>query len=301
MTASTPRNARVIPARRGARNVYVHLAVRFAAPDGHDLHLQIIQPSGDAAMLGRAEAFANRYPCVVFVQGSGWREQALGTAIAPLCRFAERGFVIAIAEYRPSTVAPFPAQVQDAKTAVRWLREHADSYSVDADRMVIAGDSSGGHTALLVHATDGLAVLDDDPRGAPLRLRGAVSLYGPTDLMAMRDDEAVRQVIGASGEQEFARVARAANPLTYVDADRALAPVLLAHGTEDDVVPCVQSVDYAHALTRMGHRPELVLVDGAHHGGWPSFFTRELADLVEGFLRVGCGLAGGDDAAMPVR
>ncbi len=198
-------------------------------------------------------------------------------------------------------MAPFPAQVQDAKIAVRWLREHAEPYGIDADRMLIAGDSSGGHTALLVHATDGLAVLDDDPRGTPLRLRGAVSLYGPTDLMAMRDDDAVRQVIGVSDKEEFARVTHAANPLAYVDADRALAPVLLAHGTEDDVVPCAQSVDYVHALTRVGHRPELVLVEGGRHGVWPSFYTRELADLVEQFLREACGLAGGDDSAMPVR
>ena len=80
-----------------------------------------------------------------------------------LCRFAERGYVIAIVQYRPSAVAPHPAQVHDAKTAVRWLRQNSDQYGIDPDRITISGDSSGGHTALLVHATDGSPALDEDP------------------------------------------------------------------------------------------------------------------------------------------
>jgi acetyl esterase/lipase len=113
---------RVVPARRGLRNVYVHLDVPYAAKDGRNLRLQIIQPSQDATFEDPAQVFAERFPCIVFVQGSGWGEQPLGSSMAFWCRFAERGYTIAIVEYRPSSLALFPAQVKDAKTAVRWLR-----------------------------------------------------------------------------------------------------------------------------------------------------------------------------------
>ncbi|WP_432536201.1 alpha/beta hydrolase fold domain-containing protein [Kineococcus arenarius] len=276
-------NVRVIAAATGRINVYVHLDVVHAHRDGLDLHLQIIQPSGDAALLGWETAFAHRYPCIVFVEGSGWREQALGAAMSYLCRFAERGYVIAIVQHRPSSVAPHPAQVHDAKAAVRWLREHAEQYGIDPDRTVVSGDSSGAHTALLVHATDGSSALDDAPQAGPLGLSHAVVFYPPTDLTLMDHDDAVRELLGGRRPSQDPAAAVAASPAHYLD-ERRRGPVLLVHGTADDVVPHEHSTAYAGALRQSGQQCEVVLVEGGGHGIWPSLFTPELADIVNEFL-----------------
>lgn len=284
MSFSEPENTRVVAAVPDRTNVYVHLNVVYRQRGDLSLHLQIIQPSGDAAMLGWEEAFAGRYPCIAFVQGSGWREQALGSAMAYLCRFAERGYVIAIVEHRSSAVAPHPAQVHDAKAAVRWLRQNADQYRIDPDRIIIAGDSSGGHTALLTHATDGSHALDDEPQAAPLNLAGAVALYAPTDLMLMDHDDAVRSLLGGRRPSEDPEAAQAAGPAHHLDS-RPRGPVLLVHGTRDEVVPHEHSLAYAHALREAGHKCDLVLVEQAQHGIWPSLFNSEVADIVDDFLR----------------
>ena len=177
----------VVTAARELRNVYVHLNVPYAKKSGHTLHLQIIQPSRDATFAEASLVFAERFPCIVFVQGSAWGEQPLGSSMAFWCRFAEHGYTVAIVEYRPSSVAVFPAQVQDAKTAVRWLHSHADAYSIDPAWIVMAGDSSGGHTTLMVHATQDLPLFDDEP-GEPLDIAAFVDFYGPTDLSRLNDE-----------------------------------------------------------------------------------------------------------------
>ncbi len=273
----------VIAAVPGRTNVYVHLDVVYATRDGLDLHLQIIQPSGDAAMQGWEAAFAARYPCIAFVQGSGWREQALGSAMAHLCRFAERGYVVAIVQYRSSSLAAHPAQVHDAKAAVRWLRQHADIYGIDPERITIAGDSSGGHTALLVHATDGSSELDEHPQDEALNLHSAIAFYAPTDLRLMDRDDAVRDLLGGRRPSEDPAAALAANPGQYLH-QRQRGPVLLVHGTQDEVVPHEHSLAYARALRGVGHQADLVLVEGGRHGIWPSLFSTELADIVDDFL-----------------
>ena len=75
---------------------------------------------------------------------------------------ARRGFVTAILQYRESDLAAFPAQIQDAKTGVRFLRKHAEEYHIDVDNIFIMGDSSGGHTAVLAGITAGQDILDTE-------------------------------------------------------------------------------------------------------------------------------------------
>lgn len=281
---------RVIASNPGARQVFVHLDVQYAVKDGHALRLVVLEPSLDHST---AELDAERFPLVAYVQGSGWREQALGTAVEPLLAFARRGYVVAIIEHRPSSVATFPAQVADARTAVRWLLQHAADFHVDPARLALWGDSSGGHTTLMTAVTAGDPTFTDEPDADPLAISCYVDFYGPTALDLMDSEPSTMQhsgpgspeseLLGAESLAAAPDLVRAADPRCHLSRDRPLAPILIAHGSKDRLVPFQQSVLMYEALREADQPVELVQVRGADHGG-PTFWTDELMDLVHDFI-----------------
>ncbi len=102
-----------------------------------------------------------RYPLIVYVQGSGFRKQEYFKPIPQLAQFVHEGYVVASVEYRYSDEGGvFPAQVQDLKAAIRYLRAHAGEYQIDPDRIALWGDSSGGHTVALAALSDGVEEFD---------------------------------------------------------------------------------------------------------------------------------------------
>lgn len=250
--------------------------IEFARPQNAEpLLLDLYLPAGVTRQGGR--------PAVVHFHGGGWRtgeRSSLGPAVdgfglSPIEQLADAGFVVASADYRLSTVATFPAQLLDAKAAVRWLRAHAAEYGVDPHRIYAWGDSAGGHLASLlgltadfpVHA--GIDAPDDD------RVAGVVAWYPPTDLLRMggqarpdavarADDPGSREalLIGAQ-PADAPDKARAASPLSYVHA--GAPPFLLIHGTADRFVPVAQSTSLAGALEDAGNAVELLLLEGADH------------------------------------
>lgn len=277
----------------GGRSVVVNLDVTYAVKDGRPLHLVVIQPGVDWASGEQAAIDDERFPLIVYIQGSGWMEQQLGSCVDPLTDFARRGYVIAIVEYRPSSVATFPAQVTDAITATRWLLRHADDFHLDAGRVAVWGDSSGGHTALMMAVNGDDPSWSDEPDSAPLPISCAVDFYGPTALDLM-DDEPTTMAHSSAGSPEsmllggapladVPDLVRRADPRTYVSADRPVVPILIAHGSRDRLVPYPQSVLMYDALRDAGHPVEMIQVRGAAHGG-PTLWTQELMDLVAGFL-----------------
>ncbi|MCV2393877.1 alpha/beta hydrolase [Actinotalea sp. M2MS4P-6] len=271
------------------------LAVEYAAKSGRRLHLQIVAPpvppSDDAA---GAES-GRRFPLVVFVQGSAWGEQMLGQELPALAHFAARGYVVAVVEYRPSDVAPFPAQVRDTRSAVRFLRTHADRYRIDPSRVALWGDSSGAHTALLTALTEGDPEYSDEPDGEPLHVSCVVDYYGPTDIARMNEEPSVQDHVSPTspegmligGHDVLARPDLVAPTVLagHLHPDRDVPPVLMVHGSRDRLVPFGQSVLLHDALVDAGRSVELYQLRGADHGG-PPFWQEPVLDLVDGFLRL---------------
>ena len=138
----TTEGMKVIPADYSGRSCLIHTNIRYAQKSDIPLHLHIIEPrqDDDENMI---------FPLILYVQGSAWFQQDMGNELAQLSRFARRGFVIAVLEYRPSTIAPFPAQIKDTKTALRFMKRHATTYHADPEAIMLWGDSSGGHTAVM--------------------------------------------------------------------------------------------------------------------------------------------------------
>ncbi|AEE46949.1 alpha/beta hydrolase [Cellulomonas fimi] len=258
----------------------VWMNVPYAEASDRTLHVQVVWPP--IADWSSPQV----YPTVVFVQGSGWGRQELGQWLLPLAQLARRGYVVAVVEHRPSDVAPFPAQVEDVRSAVRFLRAHADRVRVDPGRVALWGDSSGGHLVLLTAVTDGMAgapgVHDDEP----LDVRAVVDFYGPSDLARMPEDPACVQLLGGVDPRRHAEAAAPAAVATHVRpvAEHPLPPMLVVHGSDDEVVPFEQSVLLAESLLAAGQPVELVRLEGAGHGAG-AFFGDAVMDVVDRFLR----------------
>jgi acetyl esterase/lipase len=252
------------------------LGIQYAEKDGCRLHLQVLLPP-------MAPESNSRYPAVLYVQGSAWFPQNLGQELPGLADFARRGYVVAIVEYRPSALAPFPAQVDDTKSAVRFLRANAGRFHVDPDRIALWGDSSGGHTTVHVH-------LDPEPLG----LRCAVDFYGPTDISRMNTEPSIMDhrgpdspegmLIGGRPVLENPELVAPTIAMNRIPTDRRLPPLLIMHGSQDRLVPFGQSVLLYEALVAAGQPVALYQLRGSDHGG-PAFWQPAVLDIVDDFLR----------------
>ncbi len=210
------------------------------------------------------------FPTVVCVHGGGWvggdRKQ-MGQTIHALAR---RGYVAVSPDYRLAPHDRFPAQVEDCKAAVRWLRANAAAYKIDADHIGAVGFASGGHLACLLGMTD----KDDGMEGSggnadqSSRVQAVVSFFGPTDL-TWRDwnlDVTAKNLIPLIGgtiadkPEEY----RKASPLTY--AGKNAAPLLMFHGDRDKIVPLEQSQKLADRITAAGGVARVFVVEGEGHG-----------------------------------
>lgn len=175
-SSASAKNMRQLTITADPSQVTYHPNVHYISRNGLDLTLQILEPKQGKPKM----------PCIVYVQGSAWMKQNVYANLPQLVQFAKRGYVIAIVEYRPSSVAPFPAQLQDAKTAIRFMRANAARYHIDTDNVFIWGDSSGGHTALLVGLTQNNPELDTPELNTySAGVNAVVDFYGPTDITQM--------------------------------------------------------------------------------------------------------------------
>ncbi|WP_036393550.1 alpha/beta hydrolase [Micromonospora chokoriensis] len=212
-------------------------------------------------------------PVLVWIHGGAWlfgspKQPADWLMEAdPFTAAIRAGFAVASAQYRLCAEARFPAQLDDVKAAVRWLRRHGDKVGVDRERIGVWGESAGGHLASMVALTGN----DQDDSG----VRAAVCWYAPSNLLTMQSqahpsgtidhdaaDSPESLLIGAP-LAENPELGRVASPITYV-TDQA-PPMLLIHGDQDVVVPVGQSEELAAALTAAGAEVELLVVPGADH------------------------------------
>jgi acetyl esterase/lipase len=206
------------------------------------LYLDVTRPDG-----------ATRLPAIIWLHGGAWRMGDRTWLPDFWDDFALSGFVMVSIDYTLSGDAPFPRNLHDVRTAIRWVRAHADHYGVIPDAVGLWGSSAGGHLASLVALTGGDATV-----------QAVVDGYGPADLLA--PDQDVPPTVGLLGgsPREFPDRARAASPALH-DASQA-PPFLILHGTGDDLVPASQSIALYDSLARAGRDATLYLIDGFGHG-----------------------------------
>ncbi|MGH1550658.1 alpha/beta hydrolase fold domain-containing protein [Leifsonia poae] len=220
-------------------------------------------------------------PLIVWTGGNGWLEDTgggTGSGVAAL--FGPHGYAVAGVNIRSSAEATFPGQVEDLRAAIHFLRRNADRYRIDPDRIGVAGDSSGGWTALMVALTTPQGDSTPEPVGA------ALAMYAPVDFLAMDRDlpancrpdrprdrvswcqqdasSSTSRMLGCALPVCPPALLESATPSRFVDADDP--PVMLVHGTLDELVPWQQSTALFDAITAAEGRAELILVPRGSHG-----------------------------------
>ena len=224
-------------------------------------------------------------PVVVWVYGGAFRggsknDGQTGTATW----LVPRGYAVAAFNYRLSQDAKFPAQIEDCKAAVRWVRANATTYQLDPNRIAAWGASAGGHLSAMLGTSS--STKDSS------RVQAVVDFYGPTDFLKMDGaaipggqkhdppDSPESQLVGGPIQENKDKVARA-NPITYVSADAP--PFLILHGERDPLVPVNQSELLFEALKAAGANVTFHKIAGAGHGG-PQFGTPMICAMVLAFL-----------------
>jgi acetyl esterase/lipase len=233
--------------------------------------------------LARPETASGPLPCILVIHGGGWRGGNYKQHVPQILDFAKQGFAAATVQYRLVPTARWPAQIEDVKCAVRYLRANARQYGIDKNRIGAVGFSAGAHLAMLLGTMDpkdGLEGNGGHPE-EPSKVQAVVAFFGPTDLSQPDFPPAVQpllhDLLGTTRDENLAAF-KAASPVSYVDAGDA--PVLIYHGTKDRLVPYQQAYLMTDALTKAGVGGRVELLLGADHG-WPN---PELARTVAGTI-----------------
>jgi len=237
----------------------------------------------------------HKFPLIIYIQGSAWLKQDVYINTANLAKFAARGYAIGIVQYRESDLATFPAQIQDAKTAIRFMRMHGDEYNIDTKNVFVWGDSSGGHTAVLTGLTAGTTDLDTDTYGTySCQVNGVVDVFGPTDIRRMNDFPSTWEHRAANspegkfigGLQVDMHEAEAAKTVAanYVSKSRKQPPVLIFHGTKDRLVTYNQSELLYEKLKACGQDVTMYRLKGADHGDTP-FWSEKVLNIIDKFMQ----------------
>jgi acetyl esterase/lipase len=229
------------------------------------------------------EKVSGPLPVIVWLHGGGWsrgrKERCPAVSLVP------DGYAVASIDYRLTGVAPFPAQIEDCKAAIRWLRANASKYNLDPDRIGVWGFSAGGHLAALLGTSGGVRELEGtgDNISYSSRVQAVCVVSGPGNLLEQYRDAtgpsaaemnpkvkpALEALIGGSPEQNKEK-ALAASPITYVSKDDP--PFLIIQGEKDITVPVSVTQSFFAALKAAGVDATLEIATGRGHGvGGPKF------------------------------
>ncbi|OIN84243.1 alpha/beta hydrolase [Francisella sp. TX07-6608] len=248
------------------------------------------------------KSFAKPYPAIIAIHGGAFLGgDKADYQIKPMLEGIKHGYAVVSVNYRLANEAKFPAQIQDIKAAIRFIKANANKYNLNPNAIAVWGDSAGANLAALA-ATSGnkITKLDDLSLGNKdysANVQACVDWFGPTDFSKM-DDQFRQSGLGkpihsqnnspeslyiGSNVGNSPQKVKMADPETYISKDTP--PFLIEHGSVDNVVPAQQSINFYKKLVKTigKDKVELVIIDGAKHGG-EKFESKSNLELVFKFL-----------------
>lgn len=249
------------------------------------------------------KASQSKYPVVLYIYGSAWysnngKGADMNTVGAALL---DAGFAVVTPNHRSSSDAKFPAQIQDIKAVIRFIRGNASKYKFDTSFIASSGSSSGGHLASLAGVTNGVkqytvgsATIDlegslGDNDNYSSKVDAVVDFFGPIDFLRMEACSTYKS--GSSPEADVLGVnigqnldkARLLSPITYVDPTDP--PIIIFHGGQDNVVPSCQSQYFYDKFQQAGVESEYVFVSNGQHGPNVNNTQQNLQKMVQFLLK----------------
>jgi acetyl esterase/lipase len=218
-------------------------------------------------------------PLVAWIHGGAWMMNDKYADMSYMKNtvrgFIEKGYALASIDYRFSTEAVFPAQIQDCNQALEYLYQHAGQYKLNRNRIALIGFSAGGHLASLLALSNNNSVNEFDPPGIKthFKIKCVLDFYGPSDfvILGASPDTSINNarnpvsiLLGAL-PLERPDLAKRASPVTYVDKNDP--PFLIVQGEKDQSVPYTQSKLLSSWLTLAGVKNQLIIVPNAPHYG----------------------------------
>ena len=237
-------------------DVELREGVEYGQVGSRSLRLDLYQP----------KRRKGKTPGLIFIHGGAWKSGQRQDYRVYTTWFAQRGYVAATIDYRLSHEARFPAAVEDAKCAVRWMRARAASLGVDPDKIVVIGGSAGGHLAMMVGYSADDATLEGTGGHAHVtsEVAAVVDFYGPFDLETPegKSSDVVQDFLGQHSYDEAPELWKRVSPATYLDAGDP--PTLILHGSIDETVPITQAEKLSQRLRELRIPFRYLRL-----GGWP--------------------------------
>lgn len=238
-----------------------------------------------------------RVPAILYVHGGGWfsGDKTTGTGLEDIPELVGRGYLVAAVNYRLAPRYKFPAQIEDLKCAVRFLRANAATYGLDPAHMGVFGDSAGGHLAALLGVTDDNYGFDGALGGIEpsTQVQAVVDMFGPADLTLTFERDGSPLIEHVFGTSDYkGEIIRRASPVTYVSSGDP--PFLIIHGDKDDQVLLSQSEELYQKLVSAGVQANFIIVKNSGHNFTPiggpispnrSEITTAIANFFDKYLK----------------
>lgn len=225
-------------------------------------------------------------PTLVYFHGGGWVFGTKEGSVLQFLPFIEKGWTVVNVEYRMANVSHAPAAVEDTRCALRWVMRNAKQYNFDTSKIVLSGQSAGGHLSLITGMLPEGTGLDNGCYGEEkMNVAAIINWYGITDINDVFAGNNLKNyaVMWMGSQPNAAEIARRVSPLTYVRA--GLPPILTIHGDADDVVPYSHAVRLHEALDKAQVPNKLLTIGGGKHGGFTQAeFVRNF-DQIWNFLK----------------
>lgn len=251
-----------------------YLNIAFKKTESHELYADFYVPED-----------VENPPVIMWIHGGGWKD--LNRKWCLVFPQTERGYAVCSVDYRYSDEAVFPAQMLDLKDALLFVKESGRLYGYDESRVILAGDSAGGHLCSLLGVSAGNK--DWEKQEGDYRVSAVVDFCGPCRLGEVAGEEredhtVIDQLLGTNGERKLIKGRGAlASPITYIDGTEP--PFLILHGSVDPTVPPDESRALRNALESAGVPVHMYLVPGGVHGLGGGLIDQVIQEFLDYYVK----------------
>lgn len=256
---------------------FIEPNIVYEKVDGMEMKLDVYRPK---------VKIAKPLPTLIFIHGGGWRAGTKESYSLRVLPWLEKGWNVVNVEYRVTSMGRAPAAVEDCRCALRWVIENAEKYSFDKNKIVVSGQSAGGHLALMTGMATKESVFDKNCGGAETRVAAIINWFGITDvgdlLQGKNKTEFASNWIGADRFNQLDLI-KQVSPLTYIR--EGLPPIITIHGDADPLVPYSHAVRLHEGLTSAKVPNQLFTVKKGDHGDFSVKDSIEAYKAIFKFLK----------------